>query len=109
RAAARGRVLMGSRGAQYPGCLPGGDHVVKTSTHQLGARADPQLLPHAVVARRALAWRIPLLLAVLTLLHGLIYIALLPPWQTPDEPTVFEYAALLGQLGRVPTNLDRDL
>ena len=51
----------------------------------------------------------PALLAALTLLHGLLYLALLPPWQTPDEPTVFEYAALIGQLGRVPTNADRDL
>jgi len=51
----------------------------------------------------------PLLLAALTLLHSLLYLALLPPWQTPDEPTVFEYAALVGQLGRVPTNADRDL
>jgi len=82
---------------------------VKTSTHRLGARADPQLLGHPAVAARALAWRIPALLAALTLLHGLLYLALLPPWQTPDEPTVFEYAALVAQLGRVPTNADRDL
>jgi hypothetical protein len=82
---------------------------VKTSTHHLGARAGPRLLHHPAVAARALAWRMPALLAALTLLHGLLYIALLPPWQTPDEPTVFEYAALVGLLGRVPTNADRDL
>ena len=82
---------------------------MKTSTHQLGARAGPRLLHHPAVAARALAWRMPALLAALTLLHGLLYIALLPPWQTPDEPTVFEYAALVGQLGRVPANADRDL
>jgi hypothetical protein len=81
---------------------------VKTSTHQLGARAGPRL-HHPAVAARALAWRMPAVLAALTLLHGLLYIALLPPWQTPDEPTVFEYAALVGLLGRVPTNADRDL
>ncbi|MEP7189204.1 MAG: glycosyltransferase family 39 protein, partial [Roseiflexaceae bacterium] len=82
---------------------------MKTGTHQLGARADPRLLTHPAVAGHALAWRIPALLAALTLLHGLLYLALLPPWQTPDEPTVFEYAALVAQLGRVPTNADRDL
>jgi hypothetical protein len=49
------------------------------------------------------------MLAALTLMHSLLYLALLPPWQTPDEPTVFEYAALVAQLGRVPTNTDRDL
>ena len=82
---------------------------MKTTTRQLGVRAGPRLLHHPAVAERALAWRLPLLLAGLTLLHGLLYIVLLPPWQTPDEPTVFEYAALVGQLGRVPTNADRDL
>jgi len=82
---------------------------VKMTTRQLGARAGPWLLHHPAVAERAQAWRLPLLLAALTLLHGLLYIALLPPWQTPDEPTVFEYAALVGQLGRVPTSADRDL
>jgi hypothetical protein len=51
----------------------------------------------------------PLLLAALALLHSLLYAALLPPWQTPDEPAVFEYAALLGALGRLPTAVDRDL
>src|SRR3954454_14493851 len=79
------------------------------TTRQLGARAEPRSLPHPAVAGRALAWRLPLLLAALTLLHGLLYLALLPPWQTPDEPTVFEYAALVGRLGRVPTSIDRDL
>src|SRR5204862_243558 len=49
------------------------------------------------------------LLAALTLLYSLLYIALLRPWQTPDEPTVFEYAALVSRLGRVPTSVDRDL
>ena len=109
RVAARRSVLLGSRGAQHAGGLSGGDHVVKTTTRQLGARADPRLLHRSGVAARVLAWRLPLLLAALTLLHSLLYLALLPPWQTPDEPTVFEYAALIGQLGRVPTNADRDL
>ncbi len=82
---------------------------MKTTTRQLGARADPLPLHHPALAVRGLAWRLPLLVGALTLLHGLLYLALLPPWQTPDEPTVFEYAALVGQLGRVPTNTDRDL
>ena len=82
---------------------------MKTTTHQLGTRVDSQLLHRSGVTARALAWRLPALLAALTLLHSLLYLALLPPWQTPDEPTVFEYAALIGQLGRVPTSTDRDL
>ena len=82
---------------------------MKTTARQMSARADPRLPNHSAVAARPLAWRLPLLLVGLTLVHGLLYIALLPPWQTPDEPTVFEYAALVGQLGRVPTNTERDL
>ena len=77
---------------------------MKMTTRQLGARAGPWLLHHPAVAERAQAWRLPLLLAALTLLHGLLYIALLPPWQTPDEPTVFEYAALVGHPPPTPPN-----
>src|SRR5262249_54842693 len=33
---------------------------------------------------------------------------LVPPWQAPDEPTQFEYAALAARLGRVPASTDID-
>jgi len=82
---------------------------VKISIPQLGARAGPRLTRWPSAAARPLAWRTPLLLATLALLHGLLYVALLPPWQTPDEPALFEYAALSGALGRVPRSADRDL
>jgi hypothetical protein len=48
------------------------------------------------------------LLGVLALLHCLLYVWLIPPWQVPDEPSQFEYAALLGSLGRVPGSADSD-
>ncbi|MBK9712667.1 MAG: hypothetical protein IPO81_15355 [Kouleothrix sp.] len=50
----------------------------------------------------------PALLATLALLHGLLYAWLVPPWQVPDEPAQFEYAALIAALGRTPTVDDRD-
>lgn len=50
----------------------------------------------------------PALLATLALLHGLLYAWLVPPWQIPDEPAQFEYAALIAALGRTPTVDDRD-
>jgi len=39
----------------------------------------------------------------LALVRGLLYSSIAPPWQAPDEHAHFEYAALLGQLKRVPT------
>lgn len=50
----------------------------------------------------------PALLVALAMLHGLLYARLVPPWQAPDEPALFEYAALIGALGRVPTSADTD-
>src|SRR5262249_24920647 len=114
RAAARRRVLLGSGGAAHPGDLSRGDRIVKISTRQLRARAGPLPARRPAEAARAIAWPIALTVALallpgLALLHGLLYVALLPPWQTPDEPAVFEYAALVSELGRVPTAADRDL
>jgi len=34
-------------------------------------------------------------LTILSLLHGLLWVAIVPPWQTPDEPKHFEYVRLL--------------
>src|SRR5262245_27579440 len=48
------------------------------------------------------------LLVALALAHGLLYAWLVPPWQAPDEPTQFEYAALVGRLGFIPAATDSD-
>ncbi|HEU5103978.1 MAG TPA: DUF2142 domain-containing protein [Roseiflexaceae bacterium] len=37
------------------------------------------------------------------LTHLLAYVWLVPPWQHYDEPTHFEYAALIRELGRLPS------
>jgi hypothetical protein len=44
----------------------------------------------------------PFWLLALTLCHGLLYLALVPPWQHYDEPTHFEYARLIAIWNRVP-------
>ena len=49
-----------------------------------------------------------LLIGLLALAHGLAYAMLLPLWQAPDEPTLFEYVALTAQLGRIPAPSEGD-
>lgn len=46
------------------------------------------------------------LFLALTLVRGLIYAAVIPPWQAPDETGHLEYAWLLARLGRLPTYED---
>jgi hypothetical protein len=46
------------------------------------------------------------LLAGLTLVRGLIYTLVIPPWQAPDETGHFEYAATMAALRRVPSRDD---
>jgi 4-amino-4-deoxy-L-arabinose transferase-like glycosyltransferase len=41
-------------------------------------------------------------------LHGLLYLALVPPWQHYDEPTHFEYVRLVALLNRQPEAGDVD-
>ena len=36
-----------------------------------------------------------LLLILITAINGIIYIIIVPPWQSPDEPTHFEYVQLM--------------
>lgn len=43
-----------------------------------------------------------LLLLLAALLHGLLYLWLIPPWQHYDEPSHFEYARLLASNGTRP-------
>jgi 4-amino-4-deoxy-L-arabinose transferase-like glycosyltransferase len=47
-----------------------------------------------------------LLLIGLTLVQGLFYSSVTPPWQAPDEHAHYEYAALMGELNRVPSLAD---
>jgi hypothetical protein len=47
-----------------------------------------------------------MLLLGLTLVRGLIYAAVIPPWQAPDETGHFEYAWLIARLGRLPAPED---
>ena len=46
------------------------------------------------------------LLLSLALVRGLIYLSVMPPWQSPDETGHFEYAWLVAHLGRLPTASD---
>jgi len=45
---------------------------------------------------------------VLALANGLLYLALVPPWQHYDEPTHFEYAWLIASRGELPRSGDYD-
>ena len=42
------------------------------------------------------------LLLALTLIRGVLYAVVIPPWQAPDETGHFEYAWLIAHLGRLP-------
>lgn len=44
---------------------------------------------------------------LLGLAHAGAYALLVPPWQAPDEPGHWEYACLMGRLGRVPQAEER--
>jgi hypothetical protein len=50
--------------------------------------------------------RIAILLFALSLIRGLIYSAVIPPWQAPDEPQHFEYVRLLYDKQRLVTGQD---
>lgn len=49
------------------------------------------------------------LLLALTLVRGVIYAVVTPPWQAPDETGHFEYAWLIAQSGRIPHRQDVSL
>jgi hypothetical protein len=46
------------------------------------------------------------LLLALSLIRGVLYSAVTPPWQAPDEPGHFQYAAFLVRYHRFPTRQD---
>jgi hypothetical protein len=60
----------------------------------------------SVTGARRLSNRIGLWLACLAFLHGLVYLALTPPWQAPDEPQHFQYVRFLLDERRLPTQKD---
>jgi hypothetical protein len=45
---------------------------------------------------------------VIGLIHGMIYLALIPPWQHYDEPTHFEYTWLAANWRRIPQSGEYD-
>ncbi len=53
--------------------------------------------------------RWPWLLLSLTLVRGLLYSAVIPPWIAPDEPRHFEYARLIYENRRLVTGADLSL
>src|SRR5215211_3224079 len=48
------------------------------------------------------------LLLLIALAQGLLYLALMPPWQHYDEPTHFEYAWLIANREQLPRYPDTD-
>jgi 4-amino-4-deoxy-L-arabinose transferase-like glycosyltransferase len=52
---------------------------------------------------------VPVALVLLALLHGLLYLVIVPPWQHYDEPTHFEYARLIALWNRWPAVNEIDL
>jgi hypothetical protein len=65
-----------------------------------GARKELERLS---ASRHALAAAL-----ILGVLHALLYVLLVPPWQHYDEPHHFEYAWLMANKPGIPTRADRD-
>jgi len=66
-------------------------------------------LPDAPRVSSRLARVLLLLLVIVALARGLLYLAVVPPWQHYDEPTHFEYVRLVAERGRLPQPGDYDL
>ena len=49
-----------------------------------------------------------MLVLVVGLIHGMVYLFLMPPWQHYDEPNHFEYAWLVAHRGRLPQSGEYD-
>ena len=61
-------------------------------------------------SNRVLSHKLSLVIALcLGLMHGLVYVFLMPIWQHYDEPTHFEYAWLIANTGKLPSPSDFDL
>jgi hypothetical protein len=74
-------------------------------------KTDPFLLIMMPATRsRLLAGNYGLIFALsLGLIHGLIYVFLMPVWQHYDEPNHFEYAWLIANRNRLPSPTENDL
>jgi 4-amino-4-deoxy-L-arabinose transferase-like glycosyltransferase len=64
------------------------------------APAAPIAAPRAAAPARA-EWAVLRWLLPFALLHGLLYLAFVPPWQHYDEPTHFEYARMIAEERRI--------
>lgn len=69
----------------------------------IGGRASAWLFP-----KRWASHKVVLLALLLGLLHGLLFVFLVPPWQHYDEPSHFEYAWLIARRGHLPQNGEYD-
>jgi hypothetical protein len=65
-------------------------------------------IPNDSVTAKSHVSVLPMLLS-LALLHGLLYLAIVPPWQHYDEPTHFEYVRLIALWNRPPAVNEADL
>ena len=82
-----------------------------------GAQGAGGLLKEATLLKAASRWQEPSpqrhwllpLVLVLTLVRGVLYMAVFPPWQHYDEPTHFEYVRLIAERGQLPRPGDYDL
>ena len=73
-------------------------HAIRTA--EPIARSLPQLLTESMLTT---------IILLVALIQGLLYLSLQPPWQHYDEPTHFEYAALIAQIGRLPHPGDENM
>ena len=72
----------------------------------LALSAETFVCSPPLVANERLAGALVLLIA---LAQGLLYLALVPPWQHYDEPTHFEYAWLIANRNHLPAPGDADV
>lgn len=56
----------------------------------------------SVAKKTIIVWQFTILIG-LTLIRGLIYLAIFPPWVAPDEPAHFEAVRIIGQEGQIPS------
>lgn len=76
-----------------------------TESRDSAEPSTPEISYHTVPSgSHILRWLLPL-----AFVHGLLYLAIVPPWQHYDEPPHFAYARLMVLLGRQPTLADVDL
>ena len=65
-------------------------------------------LPRSAKETTTQDYRQLILILLLALVHGLLYVFIVPPWQHYDEPNHFEYAWLVADRNRLPVLGDYD-